>query len=293
MNLTPRFLSSPLAIGYFNAFQVNAERGALDVPRILELEDPVFYHPSVSRERFDEHQAAEVAEEIGSIFRHVRDRFLRTAKDGFEPRLEKAAGSWTIRNPIEDLISVENSGGRSIHIRSDERELNLRVGFTSKADDREAHLSVNIRGTRGHPRVTSSYSLGFGEKTYESLLRYLRLERSPVCLEYMSRQQLWEGIRRRLDESGIETQGYDGDQHGLHWNMFHPDGETSRGRLWTDDVYPSLEFYFPWVPTPLFPSFLPLWEETVSKIRASYSNRPGLKSTTARNRAPEMTITGP
>lgn len=230
------------------------------------MDDADHLYPVIAREPFRERDAGEIAEEIEGIHRLVRDRFLRAGPSGQGNRA--TFGSWSVRHPSRDLVTAEGLGGRSVRIRSAEPDVTIEVGYALDVRvERDVHLSATVTRRGGEPQIRSSYSFGFGEKTYESLLQFLGLERPPVCLEWMSRKDLWQAIRKRLALDGVETNDYDGDHLGLSWKMRHPDGEISTGRLWTDDGYPSLEFYLPWGLSPLFPSFVPLWDETVREIR--------------------------
>jgi hypothetical protein len=268
----PSSFRNSLMVSYLNAFTADPARGVLNVPRLLPHDDVDPRLVMITRETFRPHEAADVAEEIEEVFRGVKDHFRR------RPSGSSAmwAGSWRVSSPDSHHQTMEGPGGRLVEILSRPELLTFRVGHNSQDSrlDREARLSVSISRGGGEPNLRSVYDIGFGSRTFDGLLRFLGLELTADRLEYMSRRQLWEALRQRLEADGFKTDGYEADQHGLSWRTFDAHGdETSTGQLWTDDVYPSLHISYPSAQTPLSPSFIPLWQDTVDRIRSSGSRR--------------------
>jgi hypothetical protein len=256
-------------VSYLNGFRVDPAAGALRVSRL----DPHDIDPLsgvIRPERFRERQVVQFVEEVEEVAQGLRDRFqLGLSKS--DPGAVLRTSAWNVRAIDKDAfhLSFEGLEGRSMEVIHRPETLSVKVGYESRdrRHELDAHLSLTIfRGDT--PKVSSAYEIGFGSGTFDGLLRFFGLELDVPCLEWMSRRKLWGAIRERLERDGHATNGYDGDHLGLAWRSCDRQGKEMIGRLWTDDCYPSLHLWYPSGLGPLAPSFLPLWNGNVARIRA-------------------------
>jgi hypothetical protein len=273
----PGILPASQLISYLNGFRVYASTGSLSVSRLFPHDDIDPRAVMIRSEPFRQHQAAEFAEEVEEVYHGLRDRFLKPGVLRPTAMPEIITSSWTVR-PIDrsaDHLMMRGPGGRSVEFLRRDDTLTLKVGFETMdpRHERDARMTLSITRDGGEPRLSSAYEIGFGNLTFHSLLRFLDVELREECLEFISRRRLWESLRNLFGRDGLHTDDYDGDHHGLAWKALDSQGEEIHGRVWTDDCYPSLHIAYPASLSPLTPSLLPLWNDTVERIR-DFEKRP-------------------
>lgn len=259
------FFTPSLMTHYLNGFDADPVSGRLTVPRLLIYDDAYPWRSRMEKETFREERAPGLLEEVDEIWGHVRSQF---------PRLGSSAGSvhlgvWKAFSLGEEHLRFEGPWGRLVEWSREGGEFLLGVGFASPMGLREDlhavfELSLGLPGGR---EVRGGYDFGFDPRSLQGLLHFLGIEEPMEYFAWFNRNRLERALHQRLQDGRADLDRFESDQHGVRWRNVAKADDDSSGMLWTEDVYPSLQIYHAFAPTPLLPGFQPLWDGSVRRIR--------------------------